>query len=63
MKLKTLEAQYLEKLVERQKQVRSMRASGLSWTQIGLALGVTRQRAQQLGRKTTLKLCKADSNA
>lgn len=57
MKLKTLENQYREKLKERQDQIRSMRAKGLTWRTIGLELGITRQRAQQIGKRQMAK-CK-----
>ena len=57
MSLKTLENQYREKLKERQDQIRSMRAKGLTWRTIGLELGITRQRAQQIGKRKMAK-CK-----
>ena len=63
MKLKTIENQYRAKLLERQKQIRVMRAHGLTWRAIGLALGISKQRAEQLGKHTTAKLYKAKYDA
>lgn len=57
MSLKTLENQYREKLKERQKQIRVMRAKGLTWRAIGLELGITRQRAQQIGKASKMAKC------
>lgn len=57
MSLKTLENQYREKLKERQEQIRAMRAKGLTWRAIGIELGITRQRAQQIGKMKMAK-CK-----
>ena len=39
----------------RAKQVRSLRQSGKTWTAIGLQLGISRQRAQQLGKRVGVK--------
>jgi DNA-directed RNA polymerase sigma subunit (sigma70/sigma32) len=36
---------------ERAAKVSKMRKAGLTWTQVGNALGVTRQRAQQIGKR------------
>lgn len=35
---------------KRKERVRAMRAKGMRWKDIGLKLGVSTQRAQQLGR-------------
>jgi len=35
----------------RRKEARKLRKQGLTWAAIGLHLGVTRQRAQQMGSK------------
>jgi len=35
----------------RRKEARKLRKQGLTWAEIGLHLGVTRQRAQQMGSK------------
>jgi hypothetical protein len=51
MKFKTLEKQYLAATEKRKRAARQMRESGLTWKQIGMALGVTYQRAQQLAKK------------
>ena len=37
----------------RAKVVSDMRAAGMTWEQIGKALGVSHQRAQQIGKRTT----------
>lgn len=49
MKLKPLYKQLLTASKARKKQVVALRKQGLSWTAIGQHLGVTRQRAQQIG--------------
>jgi len=36
---------------KRRKKVRAARAVGLGWAEIGRMIGVTKQRAQQLGTK------------
>ena len=50
MKMKTTHRLYMKEVASRKRQVRSLRQQGLTWTAIGVVLGVTRQRAFQLGR-------------
>lgn len=51
MKITTSHRLYLKALDQRRKQIRKMRLSGLTWTAIGNAMGITRQRAQKIGSK------------
>ena len=43
---------YNQELAKRRKQILALRAQNFTWTAIGKLLGITRQRAQQIGRKT-----------
>ena len=52
-RLADLAAQTAQATAERDQAVRDARAAGLTWQQIGDALGVTRQRAIAIGRRTT----------
>jgi predicted transcriptional regulator len=51
MKIKTAYDKMLAASAARKKQVHAMREAGMRWTQIAKALGITRQRAQQIGSK------------
>ena len=50
MKISTTHRLYLKALDQRRKQILKMRLAGLTWTAIGNAMGITRQRAQQIGK-------------
>ena len=49
MKIKTAHQLYMKEVSARRKQVLAMRKQKMTWKAIALALGVTRQRAQQIG--------------
>lgn len=49
-KITTAHRLYMRQVETRKAKVRKMRAAGFKWREIGAALGITWQRAQQLGR-------------
>jgi hypothetical protein len=51
MKTKQIYRQLLDASKSRKKEARKLRKQGLTWTAIGVHLGVTRQRAQQIGKE------------
>jgi len=51
MKMQTTHRLYMKEVEKRRKQIKVLRAQRLTWTAIGKALGITRQRAQQIGSK------------
>jgi DNA-directed RNA polymerase specialized sigma subunit len=50
MKIKTAHQLYMKQVEARKKKVRALRAQKLTWKAIGLVMGISRQRAEQLGR-------------
>lgn len=49
MKIKTAHQLYMKEVAARRRKVLAMRKQNMTWKVIALALGVTRQRAQQIG--------------
>lgn len=50
MKIKTAHQLYMKQVEARKKKVRALRAQKLTWKAIGLVLGITGERARQLGK-------------
>lgn len=50
MKIKTAERLYLKEVEARKKRVRGLKKQGYTWAAIGKLLGITQQRAQQIGK-------------
>lgn len=50
MKIKTAHQLYMKEVAARRRKVLKMRDQGMTWKVIAATLGVTRQRAQQIGR-------------
>jgi DNA-binding transcriptional MerR regulator len=51
MKITTAHRLYMRQVESRKKAIKKMRLDGFTWKQIGLAFGITHQRAQQIGAK------------
>lgn len=51
MKMKTTYEKVLALSKTRKKQIAELRKASMTWAEIGAALGISRQRAQQLGAK------------
>jgi DNA-binding transcriptional MerR regulator len=51
MKITTSHRLYMKAVEARRTKIKKLKGAGMTWTAIGKALGITRQRAQQIGTK------------